>query len=353
MANNENTPVQQQTVADIPVHSLKERFQARSIPLESDFSDLIDVADCGRRTAGLSPDVTPVLDTGLTLDSTTGQLKVQPEQDKGISVAAKGVGVVVAQNKGIQLDAAGIAVKPNAARGVMVDASGVGVNYDTTLQIVNANQLRVTQNYVTKSGDSTISGGSLTFASDDKGISFFGGSRIIKKYGSNMLWYKGTNNAPPQICDNNGGNASNIATENYVNNYVNGYGSSANMNGDVLAFEIGSIGDYWPVDIDFIFSKSWSNAAAMISGRASAIKSSGVWQVAGIKKDFDLQNNTGADGLTAVKLFRNNANGNLAIGAVTGNSNNANLRWRVRINGGILINIGINSFSGYTQLASA
>jgi hypothetical protein len=129
MDDNENTPVQQQIVADIPVQSLKGRFQARSIPLENDFADLIDVADCGRRAAGLSPDVTRAPDTGLTLDSTTGQLKVLPEPEKGIVVGS-----------------GGIAVLPNAARGIMVDGSGIGVNCDRTLNITTNNQLAVSDN---------------------------------------------------------------------------------------------------------------------------------------------------------------------------------------------------------------
>lgn len=195
----------QQTSVDIHVEALKDRFKARSIPLETDFWDLIDVADCGRKAVGMSPDVTPVTNTGLTLDNDTGQLKVQPEPDKGISVTDNGIGVVVAPDKGIQLD-----------------ANGIGVNHDDTLRIINGNQLGVADNYVTKSGDSTIKGGSLTIESDNEGISFYDGARIFKQSGvSSLRWYKGTNNALPQICDNNGNNASNIATENYVNNTVN------------------------------------------------------------------------------------------------------------------------------------
>lgn len=197
---------------------LKGRFKARSIPLETDFAALIDVADCGRKATGLSPDFTPATDTGLMLDSNS-QLKVQPDANNGVKVDASGVGVVANAAKGVMVDASGVGVVANPAKGVMVNASGVGVNHDATLQIVNANQLGVTQNYVTKSGDSTITGGSLTIASDNEGISFYDGARIFKQSGvSSLRWYKGINNATPQICNNDGSNASNIATENYVNN---------------------------------------------------------------------------------------------------------------------------------------
>lgn len=104
MAKKKNTPAPQtdavpqassvqQSAADIPVQDLKARFQARSIPLETDFADLIDVADCGRKAVGMSPDFTPVSNTGLVLDSTTGQLKVKPDPEKGMVVSNGGVGV--------------------------------------------------------------------------------------------------------------------------------------------------------------------------------------------------------------------------------------------------------------------
>lgn len=227
MAKKKNTPAPQtdavpqassvqQSAADIPVQDLKARFQARSIPLETDFADLIDVADCGRKAVGLSPDFPPVQETGLNLDDTTGLLTVKPDPAGGLAVSAAGTAVKPDPAGGLIVSTTGAAVKQNAARGVIVDANGVGVNYDATLHIVNSNQLGVTDNYVTKNSDSTITGGGLTFASDDKGITFYGGSRIIKKSGGNMRWYKGTNNALPQICDNNGNNPSNIATESYV-----------------------------------------------------------------------------------------------------------------------------------------
>jgi hypothetical protein len=122
----------QQTAADIPVQDLKDRFQARSIPLETDFWNLIDVADCGRKAAGLSPDVvTPATDTGLVLDNTTGQLKVQPDSEKGI----------------------------------VVSNSGVGVNFDNTLCITTNDQLSVSESiYLRQHLSKTVTTSGLAFA---------------------------------------------------------------------------------------------------------------------------------------------------------------------------------------------
>ncbi|MGK0602886.1 hypothetical protein [Yokenella regensburgei] len=127
MSKKKNTPALQTTVGP-NIEDLKSKFVAHSIPLEADFANLIDVADCGRKAAGLSPDVdTPATDTGLMLDSTTGQLKVKPETDKGISVTDSGVGVVANAAKGIIVDGSGVGVVANAAKGIIVDGSGVGV----------------------------------------------------------------------------------------------------------------------------------------------------------------------------------------------------------------------------------
>lgn len=117
----------QQTDVGSPVLELKSRFQARSIPLEADFADLIDVADCGRKAVGKSPDVTPVEDTGLVLDGVTGQLKVLPETDKGISVTNGGIGVIVNQEKCISIDNSGIGV--NVGTGLVINNNMLNVSY--------------------------------------------------------------------------------------------------------------------------------------------------------------------------------------------------------------------------------
>lgn len=106
-------------------NEMKSHFKARSIPLEVDFENLIDIADCGRKAVGLSPDYTPVLDTGLILDGISGQLKVQPSAAKGIAV-----------------DSSGIGVKVDATKGITVGANGVGVNMGNGIASAN-NQLHI------------------------------------------------------------------------------------------------------------------------------------------------------------------------------------------------------------------
>ncbi|MEZ9360300.1 hypothetical protein AB4175_10505 [Vibrio cyclitrophicus] len=78
------------------VSELKEQFMARSIPLEADFSDLIDIADVGRKAVGQSPEQTPNPTSGLIL-GTNGQQKVQLKPEAGLMVDSSGVGLVPEQ----------------------------------------------------------------------------------------------------------------------------------------------------------------------------------------------------------------------------------------------------------------
>jgi microcystin-dependent protein len=78
------------------VEELKEQFKARSIPLESDFAELIDIADIGRKAAGLSPEQDPNTQSGLTLDA-QDQLVIKVMPNTGVVVNDKGVGLVPEQ----------------------------------------------------------------------------------------------------------------------------------------------------------------------------------------------------------------------------------------------------------------
>lgn len=79
--------------------SLKGRFSAGSIPLDTDFSELIDIAECGRRAIGQSADQTDnTPGAGLTLDTSTatatmGKLSVLAKPGSGITVDGTGVGI--------------------------------------------------------------------------------------------------------------------------------------------------------------------------------------------------------------------------------------------------------------------
>ncbi|WP_295032398.1 tail fiber protein [Shewanella sp.] len=78
------------------VAELKEQFKSRSIPLESDFSALIDVADHGRKAVGLSPQQSPNQSCGLALDN-GGQLEVKIKSNGGMMVDETGMSIVPEQ----------------------------------------------------------------------------------------------------------------------------------------------------------------------------------------------------------------------------------------------------------------
>ena len=80
---------------------LKERFKAGSIPLQTDFADIIDLANIGRLAVGGAKDQFEPAD-GFTL-SPQGLLQLKPNENKGISVDQDGVAVKV-DDKGIEVD---------------------------------------------------------------------------------------------------------------------------------------------------------------------------------------------------------------------------------------------------------
>lgn len=84
--------------------ALKERFKAGSIPLQTDFADLIDLANMGRQVVGGAADQTG-LANGFTLSS-KGRLELKPNTAKGITVDQDGMGIKV--GKGINVDQGGV-----------------------------------------------------------------------------------------------------------------------------------------------------------------------------------------------------------------------------------------------------
>ncbi|WP_387465124.1 tail fiber protein [Photorhabdus sp. RM323S] len=87
---------------------LKNRFKEGSIPLQTDFADLIDIADIGRRAVGQAPDQTNGLNSTLELN------------DSG------GLAVKIKANGGITVDESGVSIDPNKVlpRGMIVMFSG-------------------------------------------------------------------------------------------------------------------------------------------------------------------------------------------------------------------------------------
>lgn len=113
--------------------ALKARFKAGSIPLQTDFADLIDLANIGRRAVGREEgQAGPAY--GFTLSS-EGRLELKPNAAKGVTVDQDGIAVI--PGKGIQVDSEGINVKihPNSsgldcnAKGLLVKP-GKGIKVD-------------------------------------------------------------------------------------------------------------------------------------------------------------------------------------------------------------------------------
>ncbi|MEZ0603997.1 hypothetical protein ACAX43_17835 [Paraburkholderia sp. IW21] len=123
-APNELSDALSTTVTTVTTADLKSQFAAGSIPLSTDFSNLIDIAECGRRAVGQSADQTDnTVGAGLALAADT-------------DTANKGKLSVKAAN-GIGSDGTGVYVK--SARGISVNSDGVNVNTGNGLTIDSKN----------------------------------------------------------------------------------------------------------------------------------------------------------------------------------------------------------------------
>jgi len=108
---------------------LKARFKAGSIPLQTDFADMIDLASVGRQAVGGEETQEGPAD-GFIL-SEQGLLQLQPNEAKGISVDKDGVAVKV--DNGIEVDQAGVTVK--GGDGIEVNRDGVAVKAGEGIEI--------------------------------------------------------------------------------------------------------------------------------------------------------------------------------------------------------------------------
>ncbi|MCA6221401.1 hypothetical protein [Photorhabdus antumapuensis] len=117
---------------------LKKRFKAGSIPLQTDYEHLIDIADIGHKAVGKShgPGAGLKLDDNGTLNLKIGTISSKDYSplilkddilsvDLGIGLINKDNGVSVGQGNGIVVNTDDIAVK--AANGITVDSNGVSV----------------------------------------------------------------------------------------------------------------------------------------------------------------------------------------------------------------------------------
>lgn len=109
--------------------ALKARFKAGSIPLQTDFADLIDLANMGRQAVGGAEGQTG-LANGFILSS-EGRLELKPNAAKGILVDPSGVSVIVDERKGMHVNNDGISVKLYPNWGLEHNNQGIWVKVDT------------------------------------------------------------------------------------------------------------------------------------------------------------------------------------------------------------------------------
>ncbi|MBP4001577.1 tail fiber protein [Pseudomonas koreensis] len=135
------------------VEHLKNAFGVEQVPLASNFSDLIDVADVGRKAAGLSPEQDGTPGLGLQLDAaqklavrlkTAGGIAVSDlginvtaDTSMGLAVRPAGVGVTLEPSKGLSVSTAGVAIKLEANKGLAVGVNGVAVTPGNGINLGN------------------------------------------------------------------------------------------------------------------------------------------------------------------------------------------------------------------------
>ncbi|MDQ9128527.1 hypothetical protein RDT67_19095 [Serratia fonticola] len=110
---------------------LKERFKEGSIPLQTDFEKLIEIADVGRKAVGLAPGQEGKPGVGLQLGSGE-RLSVKLNNNSGLTAIDTGVSVKLKPDGGAQVDSSGISVKPG--RGMEVSTEGVRIKDEFAFQ---------------------------------------------------------------------------------------------------------------------------------------------------------------------------------------------------------------------------
>lgn len=151
--------------------ALKARFKAGSIPLQTDFADLIDLANMGRQAVGGAEGQTGPAN-GFALSS-MGRLELKPNAAKGISVDQDGVAIKLKTNSGLTMDNDGVSVKPKADSGIeLKDSAGIsikpgnGISVDKNGIAVKAEENKGLE--VNNNGVSVITGYGI--AVDSKGM---------------------------------------------------------------------------------------------------------------------------------------------------------------------------------------
>ncbi|WP_337048339.1 hypothetical protein, partial [Serratia liquefaciens] len=163
--------------------ALKARFKAGSIPLQTDFADVIDLANMGRQAVGGTEGQTGPAN-GFTLSS-EGRLELKPNAAKGIGVDQDGIAVKVNTNYGLKMTAEGIAIN-----------DGLGIEFSSTGQL----NLKVKKDGGFSGGPggaSVIPGEGITIGSSGVGVKAGNGIAVTSN-GVNVKLAKGAS-------DNGGG----------------------------------------------------------------------------------------------------------------------------------------------------
>ncbi|AWK42265.1 tail fiber protein [Photorhabdus laumondii subsp. laumondii] len=145
LSNSEINPENTNNKTESPsADDLKKRFKAGSIPLQTDYERLINMADIGRKAVGKAPQqngpgIGLKLDDNGTLNLKIGTIPDLADKgfsplmlkndilsvDLGSGLINKDNGISVGQGNGIVVNTDNIAVK--AANGITVDGSGVSI----------------------------------------------------------------------------------------------------------------------------------------------------------------------------------------------------------------------------------
>ncbi|KGM29003.1 hypothetical protein KS18_04285 [Photorhabdus luminescens] len=112
---------------------LKRRFKEGSIPLQTDYADLINIADMGRRAVGKAPGQTDNPNSALKLDNNDA-LAVKLNDNGGLKTDKDGLSVKI-KNKSLLSDNSGLAV--NTGRGLKINNNKLEVDNHHGIEIVN------------------------------------------------------------------------------------------------------------------------------------------------------------------------------------------------------------------------
>ncbi|KAA1183132.1 tail fiber protein [Photorhabdus heterorhabditis] len=115
------------------VDDLKRRFKEGSIPLQTDYADLINISDMGRRAVSKAPGQTDNPNSALKLNN-DGALAVKINDNGGLKADEHGLSVKI-KNKSLLADNSGLAV--NAGRGLRINNEKLEVDNHHGIEIVN------------------------------------------------------------------------------------------------------------------------------------------------------------------------------------------------------------------------